>query len=38
MIDRPTSRILEEITEERGKHAKLGRKLRTNRDRNWLLA
>jgi hypothetical protein len=30
MIDRPTSKILEEITEERGKHAKLGRKLRTN--------
>ncbi len=38
MTSRPTSRILEEVTEERGKQATLGRKLRTNRDRNWLLA
>lgn len=35
---RPYSTILREVTEQRGKHAKLGRKLRANRDRNWLLA
>jgi hypothetical protein len=30
--------ILAEITDGRGKHAKLGRKMRTSRDTNWLLA
>ena len=35
---RPFGAILAEITEGRGKHAKLGRKLRTTRDANWLLA
>jgi len=32
------SRILDELTNERGKQAKLGRKLRLNKDSNWLLA
>ena len=35
---RPMGSILAEITDGRGKHAKLGRKLRTCRDTNWLLA
>ncbi len=38
MNHRPMSRILDEVSHERGKQAKLGRKLRANRDRNWLLA
>lgn len=35
---RPMSTILGEIVYEKGKHAKLGHKMRTNRQRNWLLA
>ncbi|MGB8381807.1 MAG: PASTA domain-containing protein [Dermatophilaceae bacterium] len=38
MNHRPMSRILDEVSHERGKQAKLGRKLRANRERNWLLA
>jgi len=38
MTGRPMNRIFEEITEQRGKQGKLGRKLRMNRERNWLLA
>lgn len=35
---RSTSAILAEILDQHGKHSTLGRKLRANRDRNWLLA
>ena len=38
MTSRPMNKVLEEITERRGKQGKLGRKLRINRERNWLLA
>lgn len=38
MNHRPMSRILDEVSHERGKQAKLGSKLRANRERNWLLA
>ncbi len=38
MKNRPMSAILDEVTNQRGKQAKLGRKLRVNRERNWLLA
>jgi hypothetical protein len=38
MPPRPMSRIVDEIADEYGKQSKLGRKLRTNRERNWMLA
>ncbi len=38
MSTRPAPVILDEIVGQRGKHASLGRKLRLNRERNWLVA
>ena len=38
MTGRPMNKIFDEIVEQRGKQGKLGRKLRVNRERNWLLA
>jgi hypothetical protein len=38
MTERSADRTLAEIANPQGPHGKLGRKLRVNRDRNWLLA